>query len=275
MADVPSTASDAAGTVERAARSEPAKIAVRVGILAYGVTHLLIAWLALQVAFGGSGERTDQQGAFQTLAQGTVGRILLWVLAVGFAAVALWRAGEAAAGFSYQSDSKKQVASRVASGAKAVVFASLTVLAVRTALGGASSGGGQQAAAGALGRPGGQWIVGIAGVVIVVVGAVTAVRGSQKSFTDDMSLPADTRARETAVRSGQIGTIAKGAVTALVGVLVVVAAVRFDPNQANGLDSALKTLAAQPLGSVLLVIAALGLASFGVFCAFDTRYHRV
>lgn len=275
MADVSSAASDAAGTVRQAARSTPAKVAVRVGILAYGLTHLLIAWLALQVAFGDSGGRTDQAGAFQTLAEGTAGRILLWVLAVGFAAVALWRAGEAAAGFSYQTNSKKQIASRIGSGAKAVVFASLTVLAVRTALGGSSGGGGQQAAAGALGWPGGQWIVGIAGVVIVVVGVVTAVRGWKKSFTDDMALPADRHARETAVRSGQIGTIAKGTVTSLVGVLVVVAAVRFDPNQANGLDSALKTLAGQPFGSVLLVLVALGLASFGVFCAFDARYHRV
>ncbi|RTL65501.1 MAG: DUF1206 domain-containing protein [Pseudonocardiaceae bacterium] len=275
MADVSSAASDAAGTVREAARSTPAKVAVRVGILAYGVTHLLIAWLALQVAFGDSGQRTDQQGAFQTLAQGTAGRILLWVLALGFAAVALWRAGEAAAGFSYRSSHKEQIFSRVSSGAKAVIFAALTVLAIRTALGGSSSGGGQQAAAGVLGWPGGQWIVGIAGIVIVVVGAVTVKNGWQKKFTEDMTLPLDQHARQAAVRTGQVGTIAKGVVTALVGVLVVVAAVRFDPNQANGLDSALKTLAGQPFGSVLLVLVALGLASFGVFCAFDARYHRV
>ncbi|GEL24341.1 hypothetical protein PSU4_32950 [Pseudonocardia sulfidoxydans NBRC 16205] len=275
MVGVPSAASDAAGTVRDAARSTPAAVAVRVGILAYGLTHLLIAWLALQVAFGDSGQRTDQQGAFQTLAGGTAGRVLLWVLALGFAAVALWRAGEAAAGFSYRASRKEEVFSRVSSGAKAVIFAALTVLAVRTALGGSSGGGGQEAAAGVLGRPGGQWIVGIAGVVIVVVGAVTAKHGWEKTFTKDMTLPLDTRARQAAVRTGQVGTIAKGVVTALVGVLVVVAAVRFDPNQANGLDSALKTLAAQPFGSVLLVVVALGLAAFGVFCAFDARCHRV
>jgi hypothetical protein len=275
MADVSNAASDAAGTVRQAARSTPARVAVRVGILAYGVTHLLIAWLALQVAFGDPGQRTDQQGAFQTLAQGGAGRVLLWVLAIGFAAVALWRAGEAAAGFSYRSSRKEEIFSRVASGAKAVIFAALTVLAVRTALGGSSGGGGQQAAAGVLGWPGGQWIVGLAGVVIVVVGVVTAKHGWEKTFTEDMTLPLDAHARQVAVRTGQIGTIAKGAVTALVGVLVVVAAVRFDPNQANGLDSALKTLAGQPFGPVLLVVVALGLAAFGVFCAFDARYHRV
>jgi hypothetical protein len=56
---------------------------------------------------------------------------------------------------------------------------------------------------------------------------------------------------------------------------VVSAAVRFDPAEANGLDSALKTLAAQPFGVVLLVAMALGIAAYGVFCFFDARYHRV
>jgi drug/metabolite transporter (DMT)-like permease len=69
--------------------------------------------------------------------------------------------------------------------------------------------------------------------------------------------------------------VAKGLVTVLVGVLVVVAAVQFEPQRANGLDAALKTLAAQPFGVVLLVATAVGLVAFGVFCAFDARYHRV
>jgi hypothetical protein len=57
--------------------------------------------------------------------------------------------------------------------------------------------------------------------------------------------------------------------------LVVVAAVRFDPSRANGLDPALKALAGQPFGTVLLVLVALGLAAYGVFCFFDAKYHRV
>ncbi len=61
----------------------------------------------------------------------------------------------------------------------------------------------------------------------------------------------------------------------LIGILVVVAAVQFDPAKANGLDAALKTLAGQPFGMFLLAIVALGLAAYGVFCFFDARYHRV
>ena len=250
------------------------RAAVRVGILAYGVTHLLIAWLALQIAFGDRGERADQTGAFQAIAQQPLGRVLLWVLVAGFIAVALWRAAQAVWGYSYETDRTRRLGSRASSAGKAVVFAALAVLAVRTASGG-GGGGGQGAAAGVLGLPGGRFIVGGVGIGIVVTGVVTVVNGVRRRFLREMSLPVDPKARTTAVRSGQIGFVAKGVAIALIGVLVVIAAVRYRPEEAAGLDVALKTLAGQPFGSFLLVVVALGLAAFGVFCFFDARYHRV
>ncbi|GAA4847948.1 DUF1206 domain-containing protein [Pseudonocardia benzenivorans] len=269
--------SDAVGTVggtEDAAREagRGARIVVRVGILAYGLTHLLLAWLVLRVAFGDRGSRADQSGAFQAIAQTTAGRVLLWVLALGFVAVALWRVGEA---LGRAGGRVKDARGRLESAGMAVVFAALTVLAVRTAVSGSGGEGSQAAAAGLLGIPGGQWIVGAVGVGIVVVAGFITVNGFRCTFTDDMSLPLDPRARAVAVRTGQLGKVAKGLVTVLVGVLVVVAAVQFEPQRANGLDAALKTLAAQPFGVVLLVATAVGLVAFGVFCAFDARYHRV
>jgi hypothetical protein len=38
---------------------------------------------------------------------------------------------------------------------------------------------------------------------------------------------------------------------------------------------ALKALAAQPFGPYLLIVVAIGLAAYGVFCVFDAPYHRV
>jgi hypothetical protein len=51
--------------------------------------------------------------------------------------------------------------------------------------------------------------------------------------------------------------------------------VRFDPSKANGLDPALKALAGEPYGALMLAAVALGLAAYGIFCFFDARYHRV
>lgn len=272
-----SAAESANQSAKDVAQSRPVKIGARVGIVAYGITHILIGVLALQVAFGNSGQQADQGGAFQTLVQQPFGQVMLWVLVIGFVAVALWRVEQAIWGYSYVTDRAKNIRRRATSGGKAVIFAVLAVLAGMTAAGGGGGGGGGQqgATAGVLGLPGGQFIVGAVGIAILAVGIVKIVQGWQKSFLDDMDLPADRRAREVAERTGQVGFIAKGAAIGLIGVLVVVAAIRFRPDEASGLDAALKALASQPFGPYLLIVVALGLAAYGVFCFFDARYHRV
>ncbi len=270
------TAHSAENKAHSIANSKAVEIGARVGLVSYGITHLLIAWLALQIAFGGGGQQANQKGAFQELAQQPFGRVLLWVLVVGFVAAALWRLEEAIWGYSYESDTKKQIRKRVSSGAKVVVFAVLAFLAGQTAAGSGSSGnGGQKAAAGVLGLPGGQLIVGAVGLGVIAVGGRKIYSGIKKKFLDDMSLPSDQRARQVAERTGQVGFIAKGTATALIGALVVLAAIRYRPDEASGLDVALRTLAQQPFGPWLLTAVALGLAAYGIFLFFDAKYHRV
>lgn len=252
------------------------QIGARVGLASYGVTHLLIAWLALQVAFGGGGEQANQKGAFSQLAGNTFGVIMLWIIVVGFVAVALWRLGQSIWAYGYVSDPITRLRKRGTSAFKVVVFGTFAVLAARTALGGGGGGNGQQkATAGVLGLPGGQWIVGAIGLGIVVAGGSKIYAGWKKSFKEDMNLPLDHKARRVVVRTGQVGFIAKGVSIAVIGVLVVVAAIQFDPAKASGLDAALRSLTQTPLGPWLLVVVALGLAAYGVFCAFDAKYHRV
>ena len=266
---------DTAGTARQVARSEPVKVGARIGLVAYGITHLLIAWLALQVVFSGGGERTDQNGAFQAIAAEPFGRVLLWVLVIGFVAVALWRLGQAVFAAGGVQDTKKQIQKRVERGFQAAVFIALAVLAGRIAAGGGSGGGGQQAAAGVLGWPGGQFLVGAVGLAILAVAVVKAKHGWQKKFLEEMDAPSDQHARQLVERLGQVGSIAKAVALGLIGVLVVVAAVQFDPAKANGLDPALKTLASEPFGIFMLAAVAVGLAAYGVFCFFDAKYHRV
>lgn len=266
---------DAAGTARQVAKSRPVKAGARIGLVAYGLTYLLIAWLALQVAFGSRGEQTDQNGAFQAIASTPFGQVLLWVLVVGFVAVALWRLEQTVFAAAGVQDRSEQVKKRLENGARTVIFAALAIIAARTAMGSGEQGTGQEAAAGVLGWPGGQFLVGAIGLVLVAIAAVKAKHGWEKKFLEDMTLPSDQHARKVVERLGQVGSIAKAVALGLIGVLVVVAAVRFDPSKANGLDPALKALAEQPFGMFLLVVVAVGLAAYGVFCFFDAKYHRV
>ena len=179
------------------------QMGARVGLASYGVTHLLIAWLALQVAFGSGGEQANQKGAFQELTGNTFGVIMLWIIVLGFVAVALWRLGQAIWGYRYVSDHTKQLRKRGTSAFKVVVFATFAVLAARTALGGGGGGNGQQkATAGVLGLPGGQWIVGAVGLGIIVAGGSKIYAGWKKKFEDDMNMPTDPKARTAVERTG-------------------------------------------------------------------------
>jgi hypothetical protein len=83
------------------------------------------------------------------------------------------------------------------------------------------------------------------------------------------------RTRRTAVRLGQFGYIAQGAAFAIVGVLLTEAAITNDASKSRGLDEALRTLAGQPFGTLLLIVVAVGFAAFGVYCFYQSRYRKV
>jgi Domain of Unknown Function (DUF1206) len=88
-------ATSAGGKAEQAGDSASLEGLARVGLIAYGVVHLLVGWLALQLAWGASASKSaDPSGALRTLADQPFGKILLWLVALGLVALALWQASE-------------------------------------------------------------------------------------------------------------------------------------------------------------------------------------
>ncbi|MGY1824294.1 DUF1206 domain-containing protein [Geodermatophilus sp. SYSU D00079] len=265
---------------DRAGNSDALEHLARVGLIAYGVVHVLLAWLALQLAWsGGSGESADQSGALATVAEQPLGRPLLWVIAIGMIALALWQAAEVLrwrSGLSASGDARKKAVTKIVkSVAKAVVYAALAVLALRFATGGGQSSAGeqQQQTAGVFGWPGGRWLVGLVGLVVIGVGAYHVYKGVSKRFLKQIDLAqAPTRTRQLVEKLGLVGFPAKGVALGLVGGLLVYAAVTFDPAKASGLDGALRTVLDAPFGQVLLTLVALGIAAFGAFCFVRARY---
>lgn len=74
---------------------------------------------------------------------------------------------------------------------------------------------------------------------------------------------------------GRLGYAALGVVFSIIGFFLVVAALHRDSHQAQGLDSALRTLLHQPYGSVLLGIVAFGLFAYGIYSFVEACYRRV
>ena len=141
---------------------------------------------------------------------------------------------------------------------------------------GGSGGGGQAWTARVLSWPGGQFLVGLVGVVIVGASLFLIYDGWQAKFTKELNLRrVRPTGRRVVVGLGRFGRIARGVAFAIIGALVVTAAVTFDPGRAKGLDGALKTLAGQPYGPWLLSLVAIGLLAYGLYCLIESRLRRI
>ena len=269
--------SNASGMAEQAGDSTSLELVARAGLIAYGVVHLLIGWLAAQIAWSASDSKSaDPSGALKTLADQPFGKILLWLVAVGLVALALWQASEAIWGYRNSEDAER-ARRQLTSAARAVIYAALGVSAALVALGsGSSSSQSQkQATSGVLAWPGGRVIVVVAGLIIIGVGGAHVVKGVKKSFVEEIDTSSMSPvAREGVARLGQIGYIAKGVALGVVGGLLSYATLTFD-RQKRGLDGAMQTILAQPFGRFLLTAAALGFVAFGVFAILQSRYRRM
>lgn len=268
MEDAAESAKDTGQQIEH---SQSFGALITVGLLAYGVVHLLVAWIALQLAWTGTGQSASQEGALQQLASGTVGDLLIWVTAVGLFALTLWQVFEAIWGHRDREEGRGRIVKRLGSAGKAVVYLALGINAVTTAVGSSSSGNGEQTmTAKLMSGTAGRYLVGLIGIAVMVVGGRLVYRGLKKKFTRDLTGGVS----PAVVRLGQIGYVAKGVALAVVGVLFVVAAVTFDAKRAGGLDGALRSLRGQAFGPILLTVLALGIACFGLYCFAWSRHAK-
>jgi type IV secretory pathway VirB2 component (pilin) len=268
--DVPVQAEQAG---RRADDSDWMDHAVRVGLVSYGIVHLIIAWLALRLAFGDGGGSASSQGALQQVAKTGVGQVSLYVAGLGFVALVVWQALEAIWGHRDE-DGGKRVLKRLTSAAKVVLYVSLAVSAARTAAGSSSSSGGTDGmTAKVMELPGGPVLVGAVGVGVLVVAGFLAFRGLSEGFRSKLDSGGQTGKDGRAyVVFGKIGYVAKAVALAIVGVLFLYAAVTHDPDKSAGLDQALHKLLEQPFGSPLLVLVALGFACYGLFALAWARH---
>jgi hypothetical protein len=275
-----STVWRARGTARQLETSRLVQGLGRFGDICYGVVYIVVAWLALQIAFGDNATRADQRGAVTEIAAQPFGSALLWVVAIGLIAFGVWQLLAAATGYRWVTPKRKRETRRLTAVGRAVVvfaIASFT-LKLLTGNGSGSGGGTQQQAwtARLLQLPAGRFLIVVIGLAVMVAAVLSARRGIGRRFLRDLDLrPASARTRRWVVWLGTLGYLAKGVAYGVIGVLLIVAAVDLDPAAAGGLDTALRTLAAQPLGTVLLVAVAIGFAAFGAYCFFDARYRKV
>jgi hypothetical protein len=227
------------------------------------------------VALGQTSQQADQQGALQLLAGQPYGLASLWLLGIGFAGYALWRLSEAAFGVTGDGHG---AGPRLKSLVRAMIYAGFAYLTFKIISGapGSQTSKQQDVTATVMRHAGGRWLVGLVGLIIVIAGVALVVEGVRRKFLKYLQqAKMSPRTRRVVEWLGVVGTAARGVVFALAGVLVIEAAVTYQPAKAGGIDKALLTLRNQPFGEFLLIVAALGLVIFGIYGLCEARWRRV
>lgn len=276
--------------VAQLAREHPSLVTLaRVGWIAKGLVYGLVGILAVPIAMSGldsdqqassdqSGQEASQGGAVAELAQRSYGELALWVVGIGLGLYVIWRLVSL---LLPASNSVKAWATRAGYLVSVVVYTTLAWSAISIARGVGSGGENEDGriesfTRDVMERSGGRWAVGLVGATVIGLGAFFVYRGATAEFRDELDGgPVGPVSHAAIVRLGQAGWIGRGVMMLLVGWFVAQAAIDFDPEEAQGIDGALRDATSSTFGAFLALVVAVGLVLYGAFCVVSAPRQRL
>jgi hypothetical protein len=256
----------------------------RAGWFAKGVVYLVAGVLALVVAAKATGwsraagapnQEASPTGALKTIAQVSGGALLMWVLAAGMLIYAGWRVVSA---LLPGGTGAKALVTRIGYLVSAVIYTTFAVTAIALARSAPANPDGNSKVSSlserVMAHSGGRIVIGVVGAITIAVGLYRLLKGARVDVSDELDLSGvSPRRRLWTKRLGAIGEIGRGIGIGLIGFFLIRAAVTYDSSQATGLDGALRRLATETWGLVVVVVIGAGFAAYGVFCLV-TFTHR-
>lgn len=237
------------------------------GLLSFGLVHLVIGGLAIYVAVG-LDANPSYSGALRVVAARPLGALLMWAMAVGLGTLTAWQLGWAVT----WKERDERWTRPVGAMGRATTYAVLALLALGTirasdeAVTGSSTVS-EHVLDNGLGRI---VVIGIA-VGVGAVGVAKIGRGIRRTFVEDLN---GSVGRGTVI-IGVIGHLAKGLVLVSVGILLLWAGLTNDPADVGGVDLALARVRAHPLGPLVLIGIGAGLNCYGVYCLIWSSRPRI
>jgi hypothetical protein len=276
-------------TIERYAREHPGVVTLaRLGWVAKGIVYLLLGVLAIPIAQEGRGQddsgtgesQASQTGAVARIADSMFGELALWLIAVGLMLYVLWRLVSIALP---AENSAKAWLTRIGYLISALVYTAVAWTAVSYARAGGSSGQGgsedsriERWTAEWLQKTAGQWLIGTVGVIVVAVGLAFIYRGLTADFRKELEpRGVGPVSYDAIVTLGRIGWVGRGVMMGIVGWFLTRAAIKFRPDEASGIDGALREATATGWGRGLVWVVAIGLAVYGVYCIISAPRERL
>lgn len=257
----------------KAEDSDEVDALARFGLVCRGVVWSVVGALVLDVAVGGA-SRADKNGALRLIKDQPLGEVLLALLGVGFIGYAGWRLLQGVVGHRDADEDWKRWGKRGASLFRGGIYAALAWSTIHFLFVSDKPDRTKEWTSRVMELPGGRTVVGLVGAGLVVGGLVMTVRGLKQDFEEKLK-PVPKELRKPVRAVGTVGLVSRGLVFAAVGGFVLAAALTYDPDQARGLNDAVRTIAGWPLGNLLIGLGAVGLLCFGLWSFAEARWRKI
>jgi uncharacterized membrane protein YidH (DUF202 family) len=247
--------------VKRLLRLEPY---ARLGFAARGIVYLALGYFALMSQHG-----TQAATVLEGFQKVPLGNVLLVLLAFGLFGYGLWRLIGGILDLDDEGRSAYGIATRLGLVISGLGHWLLCAGAILILVSG-SAGADQQeetAASTAAAYPGGAWLVGAVGLVIIMTGVGQWLIGARGAFMRFLS----TRQPRFARFAGTLGYGARGAVFVVIGWQVLTVAIGWG-ERPLGFDSALDVIARRQW---VFPAVAVGLILFGIFSLMAAMWLRI
>ena len=262
---------------------------MRAGWVAKGAVYVLMGLIAIPIAVGSGGSEGDQatrRGALAEIAEASYGAVLLVLVSVGLLLYSGWRLTSAM--LPGDDGEAETWAHRIGWLFSAVVYLFLAWSALSVVLsdGGGSGSTGQSGSGGQstveelsrslLESAGGRWLLGLGALGGLAVAGYFGYKGIERKYLEEIDVSsASSWERTVLTEFGRVGWVGRGITVALISVFVLIAAVTADPDEAKGLDGALRDVSDNWWGAILVIVAGIGLAAYGVHAAVSARHRRL
>lgn len=254
----------------------------RGGYAARGVVYLIIGGFALLAAIG-SGQPVDSHQSLQTVLAQPSGSTLLWIVVIGLAAFAAWRAVQALRDSDHHGTDLKGLTIRTGLLASGVTYVLLALFALgllirgfKTSGEGGGSGGGGQAQdflSHLLSWDHSNIVIRLIALIPLGVGIAHIIKGWKASF--ERYFEADEGVMRMVRPVSRFGLIARGVAFIEIAVLLAVSGSRYDAMHPPGIKEALNGLQNLPFGHIILLVVALGLIAFAVYSFAEAVWRRI
>ena len=253
--------------------------AARLGHVTMGIVYVVVGFIALIAAFDRRLQPTGAEGALYALRASALGRAAIAGIAVGLVADSVWQGVRAVVDSDGVGDEVSGLAQRIAAAVTGLLHLGLAIAAMRLLLG--TSPPSLDATANswlarilALGP--GPWLVGIAGAVTLGIAASMLYIAVAPAMLARLNLEAAPRIlRVATVLWARVGYLARGAVYAIIGGLLLLSALHPPAREAGTVGGALRTVRYERHGASFLALIGIGFIANGTVELVRARHRTI